>query len=331
MGSQYSHLSQEDRDVIAVCNAQGFSARAIGRLIGRNGSTVSRELARNRSSCGRYLSSKAHRNAVIVKQEAGWRESKCEPFRDEIYYFLCLGWTPAQISGRLKVWIYRFKISYETIYRYIYQQHIDWTMLLARKHSPRWRWKMGRKHTKREMIPNRTCITQRPDYINSKRQFGHWEGDSIVCSQSVVSLNVMVERQTQYVSITRLNDRTPETTRKAMIASLKRFRSCGRKSITLDNGIEFKEHEHLRKQLKMKTYFCQAYHSWEKGLVEHVNGLIRRYLPKKTDLSTISDKEIKVIETLLNSRPRKMLNWKTPAEVFAQKCKMNMAGDALAI
>jgi IS30 family transposase len=98
----------------------------------------------------------------------------------------------------------------------------------------------------------------------------------------------------------------------------------------LDNGIEFKYHEKLKKALGIHAYFCQPYHSWEKRLVEQINGLIRRFLPKKTDLSTITKKEIGVIQFLLNSRPRKLLKWESPAEVFARKSGINLVGDALA-
>ena len=222
-------------------------------------------------------------------------------------------------------------MSYETIYCFIYQYHMQWATLLPRKHEPRWTKGMGKTTSgKREMIQGRTGIEERPEAANDKSEFGHWEGDSIVFSQSVESLNVMVERQTQYVSIRKVSDQGPGETRDAMISSLRRFKAKSRKSITLDNGIEFKWHQAVKKALKIDTYFCRPYHSWEKGLVEQINGLIRRFLPKKTDLSSISDKEIKLIEYLLNSRPRKLLSWKTPAQVFAKKSGMKLVDGAIA-
>jgi len=115
-----------------------------------------------------------------------------------------------------------------------------------------------------------------------------------------------------------------------IIKSLSRFKKAGRKSITLDNGVEFKYHEQVQKVLNMQTYFCRPYSSWEKGLVEQVNGLIRRFLPKKTDLSQVTDQEIRAIEYLLNSGPRKLLDWKTPAEVFSKKCRMRLVKGAVA-
>jgi len=256
--------------------------------------------------------------------------SKCEPYEDKIYARLCEGWTPEQIAGRLSVEEINFTVSHETLYCFIYKYHIDWTKLLPRKHAPRWYKGMGKGISKRDMIPNRVSILERPECINNKTEFGHWEGDSIVCSQSTVSLNVMAERQTQYVSIRRVGNRGAEVTKEAMISSLERFKASSRLSITMDNGIEFKHHEKVTEALNIKTYFCQPYHSWEKGLVEQINGLIRRFLPKKTDLSKITEEEVGVIEFLLNSRPRKLLNWATPAEVFARKSGIKVVGDALA-
>lgn len=207
---------------------------------------------------------------------------------------------------------------------------MNWAKLLPRKHEPRWFRGMGKKKNRKSMIPNRTCITERPTYIDNKSQFGHWEGDSIVSSKSVTSLNVMVERKTQYVCISRVANRGPEATKNTMIEKLGKFNKAFIKSITLDNGIEFKYHEEVTKALGTKTYFCQPYHSWEKGLVEQINGLIRRFIPKRKNLSEITDIEIKHLELLLNSRPRKLLGWDTPAEAFAKKSGIKLVNDALA-
>jgi IS30 family transposase len=330
LGQNYSQLSQKERDQIAIYRSKGHSFSVIGKVLGRNGSTISREYNRNITEEGSYLPSEAQKQCLMRKSQAAETKSKCEAYESEIYFRLCEGWTPSQVAGRLSKKKKGFSISYETIYCFIYKYRPDWIMLLPRKHVVRWFKGMGKKRSKRDMIPDRVGIDKRPKKINNKTEFGHCEGDSIVCSQSTVSLNVMVERQTQYVSIRRVENRGAEVTKEAMVHSLKRFKKKSRRSITLDNGIEFKYHKKVKKALKMKTYFCQPYHSWEKGLVEQINGLIRRYLPKKTDLSKITKKEVGVIEFLLNSRPRKLLNWETPAEVFARKSGMKLVGDALA-
>jgi len=326
----YKQIDQLERDQLAIHRSKGLSFSAIGKVLGRSGSALSREYKRNLNHKGNYLPSEAEHRAKRRKKWAAEIGSKCEPYEENIYSRLCEGWTPEQIAGRLSMEEKTFTVSHETIYQFIYKSHVDWTSLLPRKHAPRWNKKMGKKASKREMIPNRISILERPGEIDKKEAFGHWEGDSIVCSQSTVSLNVMVERQTQYVSIRRVENRGTEVTNQAMEDSLKRFKTENRQSVTMDNGIEFKYHEKLKKALTIKTYFCQPYHSWEKGLVEQINGLIRRFLPKKTDLSRITKKEIGVIEFLLNSRPRKLLKWETPAEVFARKSGINLVGGALA-
>ena len=331
MVSDKSELTLLDREFIAIYRAKKWSFSDIGDVLGRNRTTISREYKRNLNDDGIYLPSVADGKAKARKSQAGMRESKCEKHTKTIHHFLRLGWTPAQIGGWLGITHKGFSVSYETIYCFIYKHHMDWAKLLPRKHEPRWTKGMGKTTSgKREMIPGRTGLEERSEAANNKSEFGHWEGDSIVCSQSVCSLNVMVERQTQYVSIRKLADRGAGETRDAMISSLSRFKPKTRKSITLDNGIEFKWHQQVKKALKIDTYFCRPYHSWEKGLVEQINGLIRRYLPKKTDLSKVSEKEIKLIEYLLNSRPRKLLSWKTPAQVFAKKCGMKLVDGAIA-
>ena len=330
LGYFYTHLSQLERDQISILRAGDISFREIGEILGRSGSSISREFRRNKVLDEDYLPSKAHSLAVDRKSDSALKISKCAAYEYQIHHLLGIGWTPEQIAGRLTKDKPNFSVSYETIYCYIYRYHMDWAKLLPRKHEPRWHKGMGKKHTKRDMIPNRTCILERPSEIDDKSVFGHWEGDSIVCSQSVASLNVIVERQTQFVNITLVENRGPEVTKNAMIERLGQYKKRSRKSLTMDNGIEFKYHEVLKKKLKVDTYFCQPYHSWEKGLVEQVNGLIRRFLPKKTDLSKVTKKEIKLIEYLLNSRPRKLLDWSTPAEVFAKKSRMKVVNDALA-
>jgi IS30 family transposase len=277
----YKQIDQLERDQLAIHRSKGLSFSAIGQMLGRSGSALSREYKRNLNDNGNYLPSEAEHQAKRRKKWAAETGSKCEPYEDNIYSRLCEGWTPEQIAGKLSKEEKTFTVSHETIYQFIYKLHIDWASLLPRKHTPRWHKKMGKKFSKRDMIPNRVSILERPIEIDNKGTFGHWEGDSIVCSQSIVSLNVMVERQTQYVSISRVENRGPEATNQAMEDSLKRFKTEHRQSITLDNGIEFKYHEKLKKALNIRTYFCQPYHSWEKGFVEQINGLIRRFLPKK--------------------------------------------------
>ena len=223
MTRNYKQIDPLERDQIAVHRLKGLSFSAIGKVLGRNGSTLSREYKRNQNHEGNYLPSEAENKAKRRRKWAAETGSKCELYEENIYSRLCEGWTPEQIAGRLSMEEKTFTVSHETIYQFIYQFHIDWTSLLPRKHAPRWHKKMGKKRSKREMIPNRISIIDRPEAIDKKEAFGHWEGDSIVCSQSTVSLNVMVERQSQYVSIRRVENRGAAVTNEAMEEFIKTF------------------------------------------------------------------------------------------------------------
>ena len=330
MGTSFNHLSQEERDYIGMYKAQGWSFGDIAKELGRHRGTIRREYNKNKNEKGEYLASEAHERAM-GRRRGSRGQSKCEPYKGEIHSLLALGDTPEQVAKGLSQKYIGFNVSHETIYQYIYRYQIDWADLLVRKHAPRWYKGMGRKHNKRPMIPNRVCYSTRPEHINNRTEIGHWEGDTIVCSQSKQTLLVMVERLSRYVIIRRVESRSPEPTKEMMIKALSHYKKCARKSITLDNGIEFKYHEQVKERLGLDTYFCQPYHSWEKGSVENMNGLIRRYIPKKTDISKVLDRELKLIEYLLNSRIRKTLNWKTPAQVFARETGMKISGGAIRI
>ena len=206
-------------------------------------------------------------------------------------------------------------ISHEAIYQYIYKERHDLVEALTRHHRKRQKRGHSRKHRKPH-IPNRISIEKRPKFIDKRIQAGHWERDSLVSRASKSCLDVKVERKSRKLLLNKLKRKTAEAVRIVVITSLKSFPSHLRRSLTYDNGSEHAEHEKINKALGTRSYFCHPYSSWERGTNENTNGLIRRFLPKKTDFSKVSVKQIKRIEFLLNNRPRKCLNYKTPAEVF---------------
>jgi IS30 family transposase len=170
----------------------------------------------------------------------------------------------------------------------------------------------SRKHQKSH-IPNRVSISERPEVVNKRKRIGDWENDLMVSRQSTSVLNVLADRKSRYALITKLAQKTAEVTKWSVIRALIKYPA---QTITYDNGSENTKHEEINKILDIKSYFCNPYHSWEKGTVENTIGLIRRWLPKKTDLAQISETEIMKIENWLNNRPRKCLSYKTPLEVF---------------
>jgi len=163
-------------------------------------------------------------------------------------------------------------------------------------------------------------VNTRPTNANERIRFGHWESDSIVSSCRKLGINVLVERKTRLTHISLMADKTAKTNHQIIVNRLKKHNSKALRSITYDNGSENTLHEKTNRVLKTKSYFCEPYHSWEKGSVEQVNGLIRRFIPKGTDFKEISIGFINKIEKLLNNRPRKCLNYQTPYEVFRKEC-----------
>ncbi|MCW8876715.1 MAG: IS30 family transposase [Kangiellaceae bacterium] len=169
-------------------------------------------------------------------------------------------------------------------------------------------------------IKNRVSVSKRPNNAEQRKRFGHWDSDSIISSCRKLALNVLIERKTRLTHISLMPNKTAETNHKFIVNRLKHYKQKTVLSITYDNGCENVLHEKTNQQLKSKSYFCEPYHSWEKGSVERVNGLIRRFIPKGTDFKEITPSFINKVEKLLNNRPRKCLNYQTPYEAFRKEC-----------
>jgi IS30 family transposase len=319
MKKQYKQLMSDERDLIAVHYANGFSISDIARMLNRNKSTISRELTRNSAkSSNIYLSNQAHIRAKKRKKLAAMKEElKCHKIRNFVRNKLKEGWSPQIIAGTLASDPSNLKISHEAIYQYIYKQRPDLVQHLARSHKKRFR-RIPKTNKKNNRIPNRVFIDQRPKEINDRSEFGHWESDTAVSRQSKVALAISIERISKLVKIKKIKQNKARMFSKAIIRRMKPLLPGSRRSITYDNGSENALHELINDQLNTDSYFCNPYHSWEKGSVENVIGLIRRFFPKKTDFAKITHKRIKEVEFLLNNRPRKCLGFKTPNQVFLE-------------
>lgn len=317
----YSHLTVDERDQISVLKAEGLSLRGIARKLGRNHSTISRELDRNAPPVhkGYYLSHKAHERSVKRKSQAHQRgRLKNELVLQYVETGLFLGWTPEQISGRLPIDHPGQNISPEAIYQFIYKERCDLIAQLPKHHRKRLKRGHSRKH-RNSHIPNRVSIEERPKFIDKRKQAGHWERDSLISRESKACLDVKIERKSRYTILDKLERKTADAVWLTLVANLKSFPEHLRRSLTYDNGSENAEHEKVNEELGTKSYFCHSYASWEKGTVEYANGLIRRFFPKKSDFSKVSIDQVKAVEFLLNNRPRKCLNYQTPTEVLL-KC-----------
>jgi len=292
----------------------------IALAIGRDKSTISRELKRNSAPAyKRYTPCRAQARSCERKSRANQHQRlKNDQIRLYVREKLAEDWSPELIAGRLKMDLPGCSISHEAIYQYIYHprtpNRLEMIGHLRRAHRKRKAKGFNRKEQKTK-IPNRIPIEARPKSVNSRRQFGHWESDSLVSRKSKAALNSLTERKSRLLLLTKLDRKGSAETKQAIIGRLKPFAENGRRTLTLDNGTENAQHEKLTARLGIQCYFAHPYSAWERGTNEHINGLIRWYLPKGTDFAKITKKQIAQIEYRINSRPRKCLGFKTPLEV----------------
>ncbi len=314
---KYNQLTANERDKIAIFMAKGFNLNDIAKMLRRNRSTISREIRRNGAAKYKsYTPHAAETRSRFRKSEANTHARLKNTFiRDYVHEKIKDDWTPEIISGTLKKEHPENTISHEAVYQYIYTDAPELKKYLPRHYRVR-RKRKSKKTGSVDNIPNRVGIDLRPTKVNNRAEFGHWESDSMISRQSHSALVVQLERLSRYVKIRKVKANKAEPISSAIIHNLKALDTSLRKSITYDNGKENVKHQNVNRALNMSSYFCNAYRSWEKGSVEQVIGLIRRYLPKKTDFARVSESQIAYIECQLNSRPRKCLNFSTPYDVL---------------
>lgn len=324
---KYKKLTSTERQLLSAWKQEGLSNKECGRRLGRETSTIGRELKRNgfkNKAEGIYIYEPLNADAQARARQQNAYIAK-QPLKNKQVFSYVMdklkeGWSPEQIEGRLRLEHAEDKgwhISYEAIYQYIYASENREKKLFEylRRKQKRRRKKQGRR-AQRVHIPDRVSIHDRPKEIEKRKQFGHWEGDSVVGRGHRNGLHTEYERVSSFTRFERLMQLT---TQEAMAAAKKIFGvlpAHARLSTTLDNGKEHTNHTELKTELQMKTYFADPYSSWQRGGNENCNLWIRYYFPKKTDFSTITDEELKDVEWELNNRPRKRLGFKTPQEVF---------------
>jgi transposase, IS30 family len=300
-----------------------MSRRQIAVHLYRNHTVISREVDRNADPDGRYVASHAQKRAEARKRRR--RKKKLESDEDLKRYVIDRiiedQWSPEQISGRIKKRLVPSMngkgISHETIYTFIYEgqgRFLGLYQHLRRSHKKR-RHRYARKHRNHQPISFMTPIRYRPDEINEKRTFGHWESDTTICEFRREAVSVQYERMIQLARLTKVPDKTAEATEGALRDLVE---SLTVRSLTLDRGTEGGTHWKLRMDCGIETYHCDPYCSWQKGGVENLNGLIRQYLPRGVDLSAISHHDIYAIQEKLNNRPRKSLGYRTPNECLQE-------------
>ena len=324
----YKHLTEEERYQIDDLKREGLSQNKIAKRIGRSPSTLSRELNRNKGERGwkprqaqlkavDRLIARGSSNARKVS-EAAWNYAEKHLTKDQ--------WSPQQIVGRAKLEGLP-TISHETIYQRILEDkhsggHLYTHLRCKKKRKKRY----GSARSMRGTIPNRVDIDKRPVIVESRKRIGDWEGDTIIGSHTRGAVIAsMVERKSRYTVLAKSKNKTTAAVIKSINHRMLPIADLVH-TITLDNGKEFSLHEILASVLDADVYFAKPYHSWERGLNENTNGLVRQYFPKKNSFDNITEHDLQRVVKKLNHRPRKCLGYKTPFEVFRKSCeKMGVA------
>lgn len=320
MIKKYQHLNLNEREKLSSLRQQGLTFREIGKILFRDHTSLSREYLKNCKYYRQYQPCKAQTKAekVAVKQR-----TKAPLKSHEIYLFVRKGlrkkWSPETIAGRLPIDLPGNHIDDDTIYEYIYNSRKTrgeylWKHLVL--HRKRRMKKKGRK-VKNDKYINVLKIDQRPASINKRKTVGHWETDNIEGKKSdSISVSTTVERKTRFTILSKLNGHGASVKTKAVINRLAQLPKPLVKTLTTDRGSENHGYWQITNSLQIPVYFCNPYHSWEKGSVENTNGRIRRFLPKGKTLNNLTDSYLKRIENQLNNTPRKCLKFRTPNEML---------------
>ncbi len=316
MRKGHHHLTYDKRCQIYALLKSGCTKAEVARQIGVHRSTITNEINRNTGGKG-YRYKQAQEKASARRTAASSAPRKMTPslIREIEEKLTQEQWSPEQISGWLKKEGRRF-VSPERIYQHIWKDKRNggslWRCL---RHNGKKYNKRKGKNSGRGLIPGRVDISERPAIAAEKSRIGDWEGDTVIGRGQTAAILTHVDRKSKYTKLAILPDKSSASVQSACDASLLPI-AHKIETITYDNGKEFAGHAKIATTLEAQIYFAKPYHSWERGLNEHTNGLLRQYFPKGSDFSTLTPAEVQRVEDKLNSRPRKALGYKTPSEVF---------------
>lgn len=325
---KYQHLTIEEREKIQEMLWQKSSIRSIAIALGRNPSSILRELKRNLPPERKvYAPRLANIRALLKRKSRGRTERlKNKRIRKYVVTQLKLRWSPEQIAGRIRSDLNE-RISHEAIYQFVYAQihRNGWGLLrfgcedlrsYLRRRKKR-RTPKGMRRCQKMSVLQGLSIDLRPKIVDDRMRVGDWESDTVESCDHKPGINTFVERKTGLVFLTKLRDKTSAATVLAIESRIRNLPDNVKHTATFDNGPENQKWQEIEKRTNLKCFFAHAYHSWERGTNENTNGLARDFFPKKTDFTKISNAEIQRVEDLINNRPRKRLNWRTPSEMFS--------------
>jgi IS30 family transposase len=314
--SRYHQINQEERYEIYALKKAGISQKEIAKRLKRDPSSISRELKRNAGKRS-YRPKQAHEKARNRCFSATRIKLETIEFVEER---LRADWSPEQISGWLKE-NRNNSVSHEWIYQYVWKNKDSGSLLFKHlRHSQKKKKKRYGSNDKRGQIKNRISIDERPEIVEEKSRIGDWEIDTVIGKNHKGALVTIVDRKSKFTLIAQVDRKQSILVKEATFMLLNPLKSISH-TITADNGKEFASHEEVASSLELSYFFAHPYSSWERGLNENTNGLIRQYFPKGTNFQEITQIDVEKVAEKLNNRPRKTLNYKTPKEVFNLETK----------
>lgn len=330
----YKRLSSEERELISILLYAGFPCSRIGMLLDRPASTITREIKRNGNGVA-YRAFPAHSKAGERQRCAHRKVVRLESddeLRRLVLLKLRLFWSPKQISNWLKTEM-NMDLSHETIYQFIYVQgrgELKKELISClRQRKPR-RQNCKGLTEKRGVISNMISIDQRPAEVADRTVPGHWEGDLIMGKDHLSAIGTIVERQTRYLLLVKLEAKDAKSVRKAFAKKLRELPESLRKTLTYDRGKEMADHAKFTVSTGMKVFFCDPHSPWQRGTNENTNGLIRQFFPKGTDFTSVKADRLEWVQEALNERPRETLGFKTPKfalnKLISEDQKIALAG-----
>jgi len=322
---KYKRLTFKERVIIQTLIDENKSKAFIAKKLKRSRSTITREINKwvidpddkYDATLANWMAKDDYLNKRNLDKINTYKRLKFF-----VYKGLLEGWSPDQISGRLKDKYPNdpvMTISYEAIYMHIYrhrQASLNKKLIKLLPYQKSQRRRANAKTKRGTKIKDIINIKERPKHIENRQEIGHWEGDLVIGKGQKSAIGTIVERKSRFVCIIKLKDRKSATVTSQFAKILKGFNQNLIKTMTYDNGVEMARHKEFTKQTGIKVYFADPYASWQRGTNENTNGLIRRYFPKGTDFNKVTAKQLKYVQEKLNNRPRKIINYKTPNEIF---------------
>jgi IS30 family transposase len=327
----YRQLNHYEREQIGILRAQRLSCAEIGNMLGRNPSTIRRELRR----FGPRTQYSPLRAQADAKKKQRIPRTPRKLNRVKLWVLvqskLRLKWSPEQIAQYLKQTYAEdtMYVSHETIYTYLYtlpRGELRKELIQQLRQGERGRQRRKRDTDRRGHIPNMLSIHERPLEVADRCVPGHWESDLVIGKDHASAIGTLVERTTRTTILVPLKAKDALSVRRAFARTVKRLPKEVFKSITHDRGSEMAQHELFTEDTKVQIYFADPQSPWQRGTNENTNGLIRQYFPKGTDFTKVSKRELKRVQTELNQRPRETLNWQTPEESFAKLLGISAVG-----